>query len=446
MGILFALAIVGVAVLIATFDIDRYRPQIVSRLEETLGKPVSIQKISMGWSGGLSLKVKGFSVKQPAPSADSLLEAEETALVLRLKPLLKKQVQIASIAILRPSVFIRKGKDGSIDLMELSSAGRPPPLQPVPAGQTVSEAPPVSSPRAQPAFSIERIVIQQGSLQYEDQASQPPFEIPLEEIQAEAAVRPDEIRVNRFSAVMAQGTIAGSGSVTLSGPFPKVNLKLEVDRMQLDALVPARDPSAPSLRGRFSVRLEGFLEGTQPDEIQRSVAAAGQVELAEGMIVNLNILKEVFQRISIIPGLSEKLMERLPESYKERFNVPHTVLKRASTQIVLSNGTAAFNNLHVETDSFTLAGSVNVRLDGAVDGRATLKIDPELSLAMIKSVNELQSLADREGRVGFPVIIQGTAPRVSVLPDLDYLAKYLLVTAVQDLVGDLLQKAFEKNQ
>jgi hypothetical protein len=83
-------------------------------------------------------------------------------------------------------------------------------------------------------------------------------------------------------------------------------------------------------------------------------------------------------------------------------------------------------------------------LEGTIDIRAILHIEPQLSAALIKSVNELQALADAGGQLEIPVAVQGHAPQVAVFPDLNYLASKLIVTTVQDLLGRFLQKSLEK--
>jgi len=72
--------------------------------------------------------------------------------------------------------------------------------------------------------------------------------------------------------------------------------------------------------------------------------------------------------------------------------------------------------------------------------RATLRIEPALSEALIKSVNELRGLANSRGELELPLTVQGRLPRVTVLPDLNYVASKVVATTVQDLLGEVLRK------
>ena len=73
-----------------------------------------------------------------------------------------------------------------------------------------------------------------------------------------------------------------------------------------------------------------------------------------------------------------------------------------------------------------------------------LRIDPELSAAVIRSVQELQPLTDAQGRMELPVVMQGRLPGVTVLPDVQYVASRVVATKAQELLGGLLQRALER--
>ena len=59
---LLVLLLAGAGVFVATFDADRYRPRVQKEIENVLGQPVEIEKISLGWRSGPSLEVKGLNI------------------------------------------------------------------------------------------------------------------------------------------------------------------------------------------------------------------------------------------------------------------------------------------------------------------------------------------------------------------------------------------------
>ncbi len=155
-------------------------------------------------------------------------------------------------------------------------------------------------------------------------------------------------------------------------------------------------------------------------------------------------VREVVKRISVIPGLVGVLQSRLPASYREKLDARDTVFETTDLTVTVAQGALLFENLRLASDTFVLTGGGRLGMDGAVSSQMRLAIDPKLSAAVVQSVQEFQALTGSDGRIEFPVKAEGTLPRVTVLPDVSYLASRLIVNRVEDLLGDLLEKALEK--
>ena len=161
--------------------------------------------------------------------------------------------------------------------------------------------------------------------------------------------------------------------------------------------------------------------------------------------MNLNILREIFRRFSVIPGLVKRLESRLPESYKERFQAQHTLFQPIGLKVNVQDGAFLFAKLHVATVNFELNGSGKVGLDGTMAAQTQIWIEPQMSAALIRSVEELKYLTDDEGRLELPLVVHGVLPRVAVLPDIGYVTTRMVRPKAEELIGDLLEKAFEKD-
>jgi len=113
-----------------------------------------------------------------------------------------------------------------------------------------------------------------------------------------------------------------------------------------------------------------------------------------------------------------------------------------SFPVSIEQGKVHFRNLKVATEDFELAGSGLIRLNqSGLEFPAVLRIEPALSAAILRSVEELAALTDSEGRLEIPVQVSGNLPQIEVRPDLEYLASRLVMLKAQDLIGDFLQKA-----
>ena len=236
------------------------------------------------------------------------------------------------------------------------------------------------------------------------------------------------------------------GRLTLPGKNPGV---LELAPLEADfsqGSFPRHGPGDLQLKGRLSATFKGNFQGLAWPDISKSLAGQGKLTLIDGKVENLNILREVFARLSIIPGLAERIEGQLPDSYREKFTAQDTTLKSVNGSATVANGVIVFDRLTVATDTFEMAGAGQVGLDGKISIQSQIHVEPVLTAAILKGASEFQVFADTQGMLVLPVVIQGTLPKISVLPDVAYVVSHMTTTKVEELVGGLLEKALKKKQ
>jgi hypothetical protein len=239
------------------------------------------------------------------------------------------------------------------------------------------------------------------------------------------------------------------GRLTLPGPGQHGSLRdveLSVAQLPLDNILPPPPAGQPALYGTLTTTFQGDLTSLEPREIIRAISGDGRVQLSDAVIKDVNILREVFAKLSMLPGLVERLQARLPQEYQAKFAMKDTVLGPVDLPVRLAAGTLQMDTLAVSTETFTLTGSGRVGLDGAVNIRSMLRIDPALSEAIVRSVSELQALNLAAGQMEIPLVIQGQAPQIAVAPDMNYIASKVITTKAADLLGDLLRKSLGDEQ
>lgn len=596
--IMIVLVGAAAAVFLATLDVDSFRPQIVGQIEKAAGKPVRLEKIRLGWRSGIALELDGFALLKEKGGSETLVEAGSAKAVLKLAPLLNREIQIAALHLDRPVVRLVMKPDGSFEGWEPVPA-RPAPVQgPGPAvsaseipgvpvsGQTSAPVPaaspapvsvvvpsaapaPVPVPATQPVAAlslfVDEIRIRDGEVFFRDMSRQPASEItvrkidadidhvaldrpvdfnvrgavfgssqnldvrgkltvaakdlsavlselraelgldpvevkevlkmrrdvatagvlfpvegtlviesdslkldvkgmqdmaarvrfdrgkvrlealpdPVENISLEAVVTPAVVRVGKFSAVVAGGKIDGQGAANIGEPAnPAISFDAKADGLLLERLVPAPKPGEPRLRGRLSAAARGSLTGQRPEQVLRTLSADGTIMIEQGVLENVNVLREVFQQLSVIPGLVERLVARLPENYREKLRAKDTALNIAEIPFSVRDGVARLPRVDGSTDTFRLTGALGYGLAaGAAQGNVMLTIDPDLSGAMTRSVEELQYLMNERKEVQIPLIIQGIVPKVMVMPDIGSVAARIGAQKVQDVIGGYLKKA-----
>ncbi len=267
----------------------------------------------------------------------------------------------------------------------------------------------------------------------------------IQNIQASAVVKDGRVEVPRFSADFASGQIQGAGGFNFSLPEPLLTFQASAQNLSLAQLAPARSQQEPQIEGNLSLSLQGTGRGMGGDQISRTLAGKGELLMDQAVIRNLNILREVFSKFSMIPGLVRKLEEHLPADYQEKLAARDTVLNPVQAPFIIEQGVVTVPRLDVSTDSIQIVGSGQAGLDGRVNFPLLLFIEPELSNALIHSVNEFQALADTDGRLQVPVILQGIAPNITPVVDLQYIASKLAVAKTRELLAGMVQKKSDPN-
>ncbi len=269
--------------------------------------------------------------------------------------------------------------------------------------------------------------------------------IAIEGIVIDARAQQGRVELSHLTATLAGGTIQASGTVDHLDTQPHATFAMSADHLALESLWRDRNLEQPHLRGHLSGTFQGTAEGLKWEQVAKTLAGTGHLTLGAGVIVHVNILREVFQRLSIFPGLIQILQARLPEADRAKLMAEDTVLQPIDLALSANQGVLSFQNLRVATDTFELTGAGHLGLDGALSSRMMLQIAPALSAAIIKGVKELQVLTDAQGRLMLPVQLAGVLPRLTVLPDVQYVASRLMVTKGEELLGEFLQRVIDKH-
>ncbi|MBI3087459.1 MAG: hypothetical protein HYY91_01015, partial [Candidatus Omnitrophica bacterium] len=98
-GVGWVFVVVGLGIFLATFDADRYRPVVVKQLASALGRPVRLERLSLGWRGGLALQLNGLAVFRDPASPEPIAQAERVSATLQLLPLFQRQLELSTLDI-----------------------------------------------------------------------------------------------------------------------------------------------------------------------------------------------------------------------------------------------------------------------------------------------------------------------------------------------------------
>jgi len=121
-GILALIAgtlIIGFALFLPRLlDVNAYRDEIISTLQQSLNRKVSFSSGTFAWHFGPSFVFSGVTLKEPDGSSD-FLKAERITVKLELLPLLEKQVVLKDVSADGAEIHLVRGSDGKLNIDDL---------------------------------------------------------------------------------------------------------------------------------------------------------------------------------------------------------------------------------------------------------------------------------------------------------------------------------------
>ena len=104
-------------------DVNAYRTEIITALQQSLNRPVSFSSGSFVWHFGPSFEFKSFTVKERDGSAD-FITARQITVKLALIPLLEKKVELKSLILDEASISLFRNSDGTYNIDDLLKPGK----------------------------------------------------------------------------------------------------------------------------------------------------------------------------------------------------------------------------------------------------------------------------------------------------------------------------------
>ena len=99
-------------------DVNSYRSEIVTALQQSFNRPVSFGSGSFAWHFGPSFKFKSFTVKERDGGAD-FITARQITVQLALLPLLEKKIELKSLILDETTISLFRRSDGTFNIDDL---------------------------------------------------------------------------------------------------------------------------------------------------------------------------------------------------------------------------------------------------------------------------------------------------------------------------------------
>ena len=457
-AILITVVILAGAIFIATFDVNRFKPQIISQANKALNRSFDFSKVSLGFNlrQGVNCKISGLVVSDnPDFSKESFLTIKEIFLGFDvLKYVFKNEVNIPDIIIDSPQVTIIRLKDGRINAQTLGFL-EPQSIPSLVAEKAVSlsgpvaglgearqagMAPGVQASKQMPAINVPSVKCSNGTIVYIDNSFEPALNVKISDLKFEAKATEKKVIVSEASAVIAQGSINASGEVDDYLNSQEFSLKANCQNIRIESLL-SQEKSPVKIEGLVSgsVMLKG--KGFDPEILKSSLSADGELSVIKAKLKDINLLRTVLDKISLIPGLSEKIESGLPDRFKQKLTESDTALSDIKFPFRVENRKMAVKDAIIGADEFLLKGSGEVDFEGACSLEGSFLIPQELSNAMVVAVPELQYLLNSDKEIYIPLKISGKAGELKFKVDAEYMGKKILVNQGTQQLFKAIEKA-----
>ncbi len=181
--VIIVVAFLGIFIFLKTFNIDQYKPQIISAVKNAVGRDVELEDIDLEVSlkQGVNVKLTNFTIKDdPAFQTGAMLSVREAyAGINILSYLVSRQVSVSKIKISSPQVTVIRDAQGRLNVQTLAK----------PSTETATNS--SASPAAGlPLIFIDQIVLEGGTVTLIDRSQAMENVFPIQDI---------NLNVDRFS-------------------------------------------------------------------------------------------------------------------------------------------------------------------------------------------------------------------------------------------------------
>ncbi len=164
---LVVLVVVGVGIAVATFNPDRFKPEIIAAAQRATGRELTLQgAIHLGFSLQPTLTVEGVSLANPPGfSRPQMATVKELDLKLALWPLLSKKVEITRLDLMQPDILLERNAKGQPNWQFTPAPG----ATPTQSGPATTTTP--TGEKTTTQINVADLSVESGTVTWRDDAS-----------------------------------------------------------------------------------------------------------------------------------------------------------------------------------------------------------------------------------------------------------------------------------
>lgn len=268
-------------------------------------------------------------------------------------------------------------------------------------------------------------------------------ELPLENITVNLRMTEKTLDLTDSSLDLGKGNIKARGQVDGYMKAQNFKFNIQLDGLDLKELVNQKDSSVQfegKVFGQFDTAGSGLSSGRG---VLDTLQGGGTLEVKEGKLIGINVLKLVLSKISMLPHLEEQMEANLPEKYKAKLNEQDTVFNKIRLNTKIGDHSLIVDGSEIQADVFALSGKGRIKFNQELEMDALIAVPADLSQSMAASAQGLEYLLDDSGQISIPVRVGGKIPNLTFYPDLEYLGKKIMMNKGRQELDKVLDKVFK---
>ncbi len=250
--------------------------------------------------------------------------------------------------------------------------------------------------------------------------------IPIENLGMQFSMTESDVDIREITMPLASGEMRISGRLIEYLAEQKFLADLKLTNVQLSEF--AQQMGLPvKLEGQIQAEYKLSGLGIDGKALRSFLAGEGAIEIKNGRVKDINILKLVLSKLSFIPNLAYQVEADLPEKYKEKLKVRDTVLEKVRMDTKIHEGVMFINKAEVDADGFLMLASGNLGLDQNLSLDSDIYIYSDLSALMVAAVPKLKGLLDEQKRIQILIKpYKGKLVDFEMRPDIKAMAKKVI--------------------
>lgn len=246
----------------------------------------------------------------------------------------------------------------------------------------------------------------------------------------------EQLQLSAFGGTVDAGTSLNLANQNFSAQYT-------LKAIEIGRALGVLKPALAALIGGTVENIDGKIGGVLGPNLMPSLTGSTSVLIKDGALKGINIAADVLRAVKGLPFLSGSLFESTPPGDRAALEASDTPIKSLSGNFSIANAALSTRDFKLLSSLFSLGADGSIGFDTKVDLNAQVAFNETLSAALVQKTKELKALQNAQGHLVIPLMLQGTPPKLLVLPDIQRLTELAAQAAVKEGAGKLLDKVLK---